>query len=85
MSAASRRSLAGRTPWLKRKDAGTLSAVSPSKGSNKQEFQQNGRILWKNRFLKRTEFMKKRVKLIVLLIELLIRQAKEYEKKDEEK
>ena len=29
--------------------------------------------------------MKKRVKLIVLLIELLIRQAKEYEKKDEEK
>lgn len=43
------------------------------------------RILWKNRFLKRTEFMKKRVKLIVLLIELLIRQAKEYEKKDEEK
>lgn len=54
-------------------------------GSNKQEFQQNGRILWKNRFLKRTEFMKKRVKLIVLLIELLIRQAKEYEKKDEEK
>ena len=55
------------------------------KVSNKQEFQQNGRILWKNRFLKRTEFMKKRVKLIVLLIELLIRQAKEYEKKDEEK
>ena len=29
--------------------------------------------------------MKKRVILIVLLIELLIRQAKEYEKKDEEK
>ena len=29
--------------------------------------------------------MKKRVKLIVLLIELLIRQAKEYEKKDSKK
>ena len=29
--------------------------------------------------------MKKRVKIIFLLIELLIRQAKEYEKKDEEK
>ena len=57
----------------------------PLEDSNKQEFQQNGRILWKHRFLKRTEFMKKRVKLIVLLIELLIRQAKEYEKKDEEK
>ena len=28
LSAASRRFLAGRTPWLKRKDAGTLSAVS---------------------------------------------------------
>lgn len=28
--------------------------------SNKQEFQQNGRILWKHLFLKRTEFMKKK-------------------------
>jgi len=38
----------------------------PLEESNKQEFQQNGRILWKHRFLKRTEFMKKtRVKLIV--------------------
>lgn len=37
MSAASRRSLAGRTPWLKRKDAGTLSAVSPSKGCGSTE------------------------------------------------
>ena len=35
--AASRRSLAGRTPWLKRKDAGTLSAVSPSKGCGSTE------------------------------------------------
>lgn len=37
LSAASRRSLAGRTPWLKRKDAGTLSAVSPSKGCGSTE------------------------------------------------
>ena len=36
-------------------------------------------------FLKGRNLWKKRVKLIVLLIELLIRQAKEYEKKDEEK
>ena len=31
------RFLAGRTPWLKRKDAGTLSAVSPSKGCGSTE------------------------------------------------
>ena len=37
LSAASRSSLAGRTPWLKRKDAGTLSAVSPSKGCGSTE------------------------------------------------
>ena len=37
LSAASRRFLAGRTPWLKRKDAGTLSAVSPSKGCGSTE------------------------------------------------
>lgn len=35
--AVSRRSLAGRTPWLKRGDAGTLSAVSPSKGCGSTE------------------------------------------------
>ena len=35
--AVSRRSLAGRTPWLKRKDVGKLSAVSPSKGCGSTE------------------------------------------------